>query len=92
MAEQYPTTKSHLQTEKVLTRWANPTSILLYSLIYQAGLNPIRNIVDLETIGLDNMKKYYKFYYPDQCIGNRSFRSLREDVRIAIGCMVPFQE
>ena len=44
------------------------------------------------TIPLDDMKKYYKFYYLTQRVGNRSMQTIREDVRIAIGSMVPIQE
>jgi len=55
----------------------------------EVALEPILSVEHLQGIGLDDMKKYYRFYYPEQRVGNRSLRSLREDVRIAIGCMVP---
>jgi hypothetical protein len=58
-------------------------------IVLQVGLPVIRNTDTIKTLQAEQAKEYMKFYYPERrSLRSLSLEAMREEVRIAIGCMI----
>jgi len=53
-------------------------------------LDDIRNAEQIQSMAHKDAMRYWKFYHPNQSPRNKSTKTLREDIRRAVGCMQSF--
>ena len=51
------------------------------------SLAPLSSAGFIKLLNLEDLRKYYKFYYPDARYNNKPAEVLRDELCIAVGCI-----